>query len=126
MHTRDLERPDRGEGRRSRSIVAPGRSVRLRQWLDADPLLVLAARFPAASLAAALTAGRLPRAPAAAAHHAAFAARFAGLLGVELVRGALLVRGLSSLRGDLALPFGIHTRKTTPAAFALLAGVRHD
>jgi hypothetical protein len=44
---------------------------------------------------------------------AAFAARFAGLLGGELVRRALVVRGLATFAGDLALLVIVHRRKAT-------------
>src|SRR4029077_8878641 len=48
------------------------------------------------------------------------------LLGVELVRGPFLMGRLAPLRGDLTLALRVHSRKTTPAALALVAGVCHD
>jgi hypothetical protein len=45
----------------------------------------------------------------------ALAARVARFVGIEFVRGALCVRGLSTLARDLALLTPIHGRETTIA-----------
>src|SRR5688572_8709705 len=47
-------------------------------------------------------------ATATTARHAALATRFAGFIGRPLVRGALLMRGATTLAGDLTLLLGGH------------------
>jgi hypothetical protein len=56
----------------------------------------------------------------------ALAARLARLLGVELVRRALLVRGPAALARDLALLGFIHRRETSIAAPLTALILRHD